>query len=347
MDDGPLREFAEDLRQLRSAAGTPTYRELSRKAQYSTSALAAATSGQSLPTLEVTLAYVRACGGDEQEWRERWRTVSQMLRTQPETPTTAVGGGPETPDQSRDSVAGAHGPKPRALVKIGLAPLIIILAIVTVFALDQRGHSPAQLATQPPTTEQLAPPDSQDSNSPDSANPPAATPTAGGSAAPGLSYDKTAGVGCPDASDAVPFHDEPHPASHPLSAATAATWSVQGCQNALLTTTPTTNAKADGWQNDYGWNFHDVPTSAACTFHIYIADSTDSQYHADYYWTTGNDQPLDSQHFQLDQSALRGTWVTRGPFTFPTGQAELEMTDSRTTGTNAPMTVSVARLTCT
>lgn len=347
MDDGPLREFAEDLRQLRSAAGTPTYRELSRKAQYSTSALAAATSGQSLPTLEVTLAYVRACGGNEQEWRERWTSVSQMLRAQPESPAGAAASAPETPGQSPNGAPGSHSPAPRSLVKIGLAPLIIILAIVTVFALNQHGHSPAQLATQPPTTEQLASPDTPDSNSPDSANPPAATPTTSNSAAAGLSYDETAGVGCPGASSTSTFQDQPHPTTHPLSAATATTWSVQECQNALLTTTPTTNAKADAWQNDYGWNFHNVPTSAACTFHIYIADSPNSQYHADYYWTTGNDQPLDSQHFQLDQSALRGTWVTHGPFTFPTGQAELEMTDSRTNGSNAPMTISVARLTCT
>lgn len=77
--DGPLREFAEDLRTLRVQAGNPTYRELSRTAVYSVSALAAATSGQMLPTLEVTLAYVRACGGDVETWRRRWEGQRDLL----------------------------------------------------------------------------------------------------------------------------------------------------------------------------------------------------------------------------------------------------------------------------
>jgi serine/threonine protein kinase len=61
---------------LRSSAGAPSYRLLARKAGYSASALSAAASGAALPSLELTLAYVGACGGDVREWEARWRAAS-------------------------------------------------------------------------------------------------------------------------------------------------------------------------------------------------------------------------------------------------------------------------------
>ncbi|MGO1056934.1 nSTAND1 domain-containing NTPase [Crossiella sp. CA198] len=74
--DSALLRLAEDLRGLRARAGNPTYRELSRRAHYSPAALSAAVGGHRLPSLAVTLAYVRACGADEPPWRERWHTVA-------------------------------------------------------------------------------------------------------------------------------------------------------------------------------------------------------------------------------------------------------------------------------
>jgi hypothetical protein len=71
-----LLRFASDLRRLRDKAGRPTYRELSRRANYSTAALSAATAGRKLPSLAVTLAFVRACDGDVEEWRERWTGIA-------------------------------------------------------------------------------------------------------------------------------------------------------------------------------------------------------------------------------------------------------------------------------
>src|SRR2546423_8902244 len=60
---GPLAAVAQELRELRHAAGSPSYRALARRAGYSAAALSAAASGASLPPLSVTLAYVGACGG--------------------------------------------------------------------------------------------------------------------------------------------------------------------------------------------------------------------------------------------------------------------------------------------
>ncbi|MDX2781979.1 XRE family transcriptional regulator, partial [Streptomyces caniscabiei] len=77
--DGPLVEFAAALRQLRRKAGNPPYRALADQAHYSISTLSSAASGQRLPTLAVTLAYVRACAGDTEEWRERWREAAEQL----------------------------------------------------------------------------------------------------------------------------------------------------------------------------------------------------------------------------------------------------------------------------
>ena len=76
---GPLESFAIGLRELRRAAGSPPYRVLSRRARYSPSTLAAAASGQRLPSLEVTRAYVAACDGDVRDWERRWRTVATAL----------------------------------------------------------------------------------------------------------------------------------------------------------------------------------------------------------------------------------------------------------------------------
>jgi WD40 repeat protein len=77
--DGPLLRFAADLRRLRQKAGSPPYRTLAEHAHYSISTLSSAASGQRLPSLAVTLAYVRACDGDTEEWERVWRTVAAEL----------------------------------------------------------------------------------------------------------------------------------------------------------------------------------------------------------------------------------------------------------------------------
>ncbi|GHH80954.1 nSTAND1 domain-containing NTPase [Streptomyces capitiformicae] len=77
--NGPLLEFAAGLRRLRKQAGNPPYRKLAEQAHYSISTLSSAASGQRLPTLAVTLAYVRACDGDVREWQRRWRETAEGL----------------------------------------------------------------------------------------------------------------------------------------------------------------------------------------------------------------------------------------------------------------------------
>ncbi|GAB3744356.1 hypothetical protein GCM10027598_78780 [Amycolatopsis oliviviridis] len=80
-----MSQFAGDLRRLRERAGSPPYRELSKRANYSASTLSDAAGGRRLPTLAVTLAYVRACDGDVAGWQERWyQTVAMNSVPSPE-----------------------------------------------------------------------------------------------------------------------------------------------------------------------------------------------------------------------------------------------------------------------
>ncbi|WP_441216862.1 nSTAND1 domain-containing NTPase [Phytohabitans sp. LJ34] len=75
-DDGPVQALAAELRDLRRQAGNPGYRELAGRAGYSVAALANAAGGRRLPSLAVTLAFVRACGGDPVAWERRWREAA-------------------------------------------------------------------------------------------------------------------------------------------------------------------------------------------------------------------------------------------------------------------------------
>ncbi|MFD9130519.1 helix-turn-helix domain-containing protein, partial [Kitasatospora sp. NPDC059571] len=77
--DGPIPAFAFDLRKVREQAGEPTYRALATLAGFSATTLSDAAGGVRLPSLEVTLAYVGACGGDVTAWELRWRELDREL----------------------------------------------------------------------------------------------------------------------------------------------------------------------------------------------------------------------------------------------------------------------------
>ncbi|MFI2213756.1 helix-turn-helix domain-containing protein [Streptomyces sp. NPDC020141] len=76
---GPVERFAYELRKLRQETDGLTYRAMARTVPYSVTTLSRAAAGEQLPSLPVVLAYVRACGCDEDEqaeWEERWRAAS-------------------------------------------------------------------------------------------------------------------------------------------------------------------------------------------------------------------------------------------------------------------------------
>jgi len=122
--DGPVKDFAEDLRALRRTVGT-TYRALAAKAGYSYSVLAAAASGSALPTLPVTLAYVGACKGDQAAWQARWEDLARVLRvTHPGllAPEPA-GAHPAAPQSSAGRPAAALNAQPGPPEVTALAPV--------------------------------------------------------------------------------------------------------------------------------------------------------------------------------------------------------------------------------
>ncbi|MET7402226.1 hypothetical protein ABZS66_52975 [Dactylosporangium sp. NPDC005572] len=87
---GPAQRLAWQLRRLRDDAGGPGYRQLARRVHFSASTLADAAKGDRLPSLEVTLAYAAACGGDADEWRARWTAAREALDAPLDAPLAGV-----------------------------------------------------------------------------------------------------------------------------------------------------------------------------------------------------------------------------------------------------------------
>jgi hypothetical protein len=73
-----LESFARDLRALRAKAELD-YPELAELSHYTMKTLASAAGGLRLPTLPVTVAYVRACGGNVAEWEDRWHKLAEKI----------------------------------------------------------------------------------------------------------------------------------------------------------------------------------------------------------------------------------------------------------------------------
>ncbi|WP_329248499.1 hypothetical protein OG223_16365 [Streptomyces sp. NBC_01478] len=71
-DAGPVQRLAHELRELRRAAGGPSYRAMADAAGFTAATLSRAAGGERLPSLAVLQGYVRACGGDPGEWESRW-----------------------------------------------------------------------------------------------------------------------------------------------------------------------------------------------------------------------------------------------------------------------------------
>ncbi|MER7821792.1 NB-ARC domain-containing protein [Streptomyces sp. NPDC096097] len=76
-DAGPVTAFARELRRLRTAAGSPGYRDMATRAMFSASVLSDAAAGYRLPTLQVALAFAEACGGDRASWERRWHEAAR------------------------------------------------------------------------------------------------------------------------------------------------------------------------------------------------------------------------------------------------------------------------------
>src|SRR5262249_34323737 len=115
---GPLSDFACGLRQLRRSAGLPSYRELARRAHFSASALSAAASGASMPSLAVPLGYGQAGGGDTGEGGRRWKQAARASSGQAAPGTPSVS---SEPAEATAPHAGAASAEP-ATASLGMPP---------------------------------------------------------------------------------------------------------------------------------------------------------------------------------------------------------------------------------
>jgi DNA polymerase III delta prime subunit len=94
---------------------------------FSPSVLSNAASGHRLPTLQVTLAFVAACGGDREYWERRWRTVSGAVAP-PSPPARMLETGSSLPPPAQlplrpGGFPGQSGPEPQTL--LSRQPLVI------------------------------------------------------------------------------------------------------------------------------------------------------------------------------------------------------------------------------
>ncbi|WP_156077610.1 FG-GAP repeat domain-containing protein [Saccharothrix sp. NRRL B-16314] len=140
---GVVQLFAHDLRLLREKAGCPPYRTLALRAHYAPATLARAAGGRELPSLAVTLAYVRACEGDEEQWEDRWHETAAALT--PETHVQPEQHPPATPEEPAQRVEPDEIVRPR----IRRGRLIAILAALfllagTTAAIVTSGNNPPQ-----------------------------------------------------------------------------------------------------------------------------------------------------------------------------------------------------------
>jgi hypothetical protein len=109
-----LEEFAKDLRGLRGQAGLG-YPEMAELSHYTMKTLASAAGGLNLPTLPVTMAYVRACDGSVADWEDRWHRLADALKSADgETGPAAGATGPSGPGEGRPAEADAGGRPPAA-----------------------------------------------------------------------------------------------------------------------------------------------------------------------------------------------------------------------------------------
>lgn len=130
-DEGPLQAFAYDLRQLREKAGSPTYRVLAGKAGYSPATLSEAARGQRRPSLDVTMAYVGACGGDPDEWRLRWH---DLAAAETATSTSAADDARTEPSDPVDAAPPAEPPPSGTRWRRWARPPVLATAVLLVAA---------------------------------------------------------------------------------------------------------------------------------------------------------------------------------------------------------------------
>jgi hypothetical protein len=135
-----VAEFAADLRRMHEKAQKPSLRQMSMKVPYSHTALSNALRGAGghLPSQKLTLALVRACGGDEQAWSARWQQEHARITAHAKSRDRGLGAGEAVPSEFHVRSPFRRPGRPILLSALGVA---LALVIGVVFEFNHGGGS--------------------------------------------------------------------------------------------------------------------------------------------------------------------------------------------------------------
>ncbi|MFJ8475188.1 helix-turn-helix domain-containing protein [Kitasatospora sp. NPDC094011] len=155
--------FAGRLRTLRLDAGQPSFRTMAKIAgSISHTTLYEAASGTRFPSWPTTRAFVRACGGDEREWHDRWcAALSGEPPTDPVVPAPPAAPAPppvEPPPPVRPTLARrwTHAVSLLLGLVLGIIGTLALLAVRASAAPD--APPPGDHPTQGPADPGASPP---------------------------------------------------------------------------------------------------------------------------------------------------------------------------------------------
>ncbi|MEV6967576.1 helix-turn-helix transcriptional regulator [Hamadaea sp. NPDC051192] len=86
---GPVVEFAQELREFRERAGSPSYAAMYNSGHMSVSNLSTADQGKTLPTPDTVRSYIKGCGGSDDDVRRmqaRRAQIQGLLSGEPPSP---------------------------------------------------------------------------------------------------------------------------------------------------------------------------------------------------------------------------------------------------------------------
>jgi hypothetical protein len=139
---GTVAEFAAELRELRAAAGSPSFRSLATITHYSSSALAEATSGKRLPSEAIVRAFAAGCGADPAQWAARLHRAAADAAGQRQRPPAAG----STPGPGAGLAAGRKRTGRRTAITVAAACALLVAGAV-IGAAYQSARSPGRSLT--------------------------------------------------------------------------------------------------------------------------------------------------------------------------------------------------------
>lgn len=152
---GPAADLARQLRLLREHAGL-TLRQLAATTGLSTATLSVAQAGQRVPSWKVCEAFVKACGGNLDDWRERWKYADNLSRVPLALQLPGAGRTMVKPSRptTRRELRPLAGPPPLPVTAENVSEFMDCVLRARIWAGDPPVRELARLTGVPPSTMQ-------------------------------------------------------------------------------------------------------------------------------------------------------------------------------------------------